>query len=315
MTLKTVMLCPLALSPYDSPMSLQRIESHLLFDTQARITHLNELRDELALSPIPQPAVISDVAERPTIGAEVEMTWVQAFRNMQGRWLNSEVRPRDHDIDSYTHREFALQYKRNNTRLAPILKSITPVIPRVGFDSYWEFSFRPVKDTRVSDAELTTLYEAGILFEDIPCATHMTIANIPSERDAAAILCLVEQAGGTTPKRLESARTSMKGSWARKGTGSMRLRAASELEGTHTSAYEFRTLVATSPEQMNRLMKLGQEMAYVSIHNTRKWKQIRAKVEDSLVAQGLPLKQWGPPKDTPEIWKKYGETLLTASQQ
>ncbi len=292
-------------------MTLRRIDSELLFDTPARLSHLNELRNELQLSPVP----ITHTPETtlPTLGIEIEMTWIQAFRDMQDRWLDSTDRPQDYSKKTDIYREFTKEYDRNDRQLRPILESIAPVIPRVGFDAYWEFSFRPVNDTVVANAELSTLYEAGILFEDIPYPTHMTIADIETERDASTILCLLEQAGGTTPERLEAALTSKKGSWARKGKGGQRHRYAWELEGEATSAYEFRTLITTSPEQMGRLLVLGQELAHTCLTHPTAWKNIQDTTERKLKSYDLPLKSWGSPRENPEIWRKYGKTLLVSS--
>lgn len=296
-----------------APMPLQKIESDALFDTRARLTHLNMLRSELELEPVLIPEQTTEVSLNPTIGIEIEMTWAQAFRNMQARWLHSVDRPTDHKKQSDTYKKFAKQYNQNDRLLKPILQTITPVIPRVGFDAYWEFSFRPVKDTLVADQELSMLYEASVLFDDITYPTHMTIAGIESERDASTILTLLEQAGGTTPERLEAAVTSKEGSWARKGRGGHRHRAQSELEGDDTTAYEFRTLITTSPEQMSRLLQLGQELAHTCLNHKSAWRNIQADTERRLEAHGLPLKVWESPRESPELWKKYGETLLTST--
>jgi|GEM_PF-1369226 len=291
-------------------MSLERLSPDQLFDTPTRLAHVNKLREDLQLPEYITSTPTQDTRQRPTAGIEIEMSWRQAFEDMHERWLYSSDSPRDYDMDSEEYREFYKGYKRNDHRLRPLLQTITPVIPRVGFDAYWEFSFRPTKDATVADAELSTLYDAGILFEDIPYPTHMTIANIPSDRDASAILCLLEQAGGTTPKRIDAARTAMKGSWAQKGLGGQRKRTADELEGKDTSAYEFRTLVTTSPEQMHKLFQLGQELAHTCLTHPLAWRHTRDTVEDSLRSQGLPLKLWDAPKEDAAPWQTYSEHFL-----
>jgi len=298
------------LSRYTNIMTLERLRDDSLFDTPARFTHLNKLRSQLGLSALSLP-VDSANSTAATAGIEIEMTWRQAFKDMHDPWLNSDIVPRyDLDINSTEYRAFHLDYTRNYTQLVPRLHSITPVIPRVGDDSFWEFSFRPTKDPAVANAELTTLYDADILFEDIPYPTHMTLAGIPSIRDAAAILCRLEQEGGTTPERLASPEHSKKGTWMQKGMGGIRKRYATELEGSDTVAYEFRTLVTTSPEQMDRVFRLGQALAYTCLHDPDEWKKERGAIEASLVAQGLPLRMWGHPNREPLVWKAYRETLI-----
>lgn len=291
-------------------MTLKRINQNEIFDTSLRMKQVNTLRETLRLPLLEIPSEdTADTIALPTIGLEVEMTWRQAMQDMHERWLNAPDSPNDHDPRSETYRTFDRAYDQNNDKLMPLLHSVTPVIPRVGSDAYWEFSFLPVKNTSVADAELSTLYDANILFEDIPYATHMTIAGIPSTRDAYAILCLLEQAGGTTKTRLDSARTTKKGTWTQKGAGGLRHRTAGELEGSDTTAYEFRTLVTTSPEQMQRLVTLGQEMAHLCLTHPTAWKQTRATVENSLKTRGLPLKSWAAPKYDPLTWQGYHELI------
>lgn len=292
-------------------MDSRPLKTDKLFDTPARFERLNEVRQHLALDPLVTPAAPDSIMNLPTAGIEIEMTWDQAFRDMQERWLHSPDRPMEYSPRTDTYKDFKQNYRRNNRRLQPILKSITPAIPRVGLDSYWEFSFDPTKDSAVANAELSTLYEAEILFDDITYPTHMTIAGIPTDRDAAAILCLLEQYGGTTPERIESAEKSKKGSWARKGQGGLLRRTPEELKGgLDTTAYEFRTLVTTSPEQMDRLFRFGQELAHLCLNKPDLWKQTRGRVEDKLRNSGLPVEFWQSPRENPDVWRKYGQLIL-----
>lgn len=290
-------------------MTLERLGDHELFETPTRFAHLNALRGHLGLTSLEAPAIPPEPST-PTAGIEIEMTWRQAFKDMHDPWLDSNIVPRyDLDINSAEYKAFHANYTRNYNTLIPRLHSLTPVIPRVGEDSFWEFSFRPTKDPAVANAELTTLYDAGILFEDIPYPTHLTLAGIPSIRDAAAILCRLEQAGGTTPERLASPEHSKKGTWMQKGMGGIRKRNTHELEGDDTVAYEFRTLVTTSPEQMDRVFRLGQELAHTCLHSPTAWKSERDKVEALLVANGLPLRMWGHPNREPLVWEAYRNTF------
>lgn len=291
-------------------MTIERLPDTRIFDAPTRLARVDRLRASLGLTTLSLMPSSEGSAELPSVGIEIEMTWRQAFQDMHTRWLNAPDSPRDYDMDSDIYREFAETYERNDARLLPILRSITPVVPRVGCDAYWEFSFYPTKDPVVTDAELSTLYDAGLLFKDIPYATHMTLANIPTDRDAATILCLLEQADGTTPQRIEAARTSHKGSWAQKGTGGFRKRHTYELKGNDTTAYEFRTLITTSPEQIGRLIRLGQELAHTCLYHPTAWQTMRSGVEASLKAHGLPLKPWSSPRHDPEIWRQYSEYFL-----
>lgn len=291
-------------------MTLRQLGEDVVFDSGVRFAHLNTLRRDLELEPFQSPDATHD-SSLPTAGLEIEMTWRQAFPDMHHRWLNAANSPHDLDRLSAEYRDFSRQYSQNDKRLKATLEKIRPVIPRVGFDSYWEFSFRPTTDHRVAEAELRTLYDAKVLFEDIPYPTHMTVAGAMSPRDAGAILCILEREGGTTPERLESVARSKKGSWARKGIGGMRERSAGELEGADQSAYEFRTLVTTSPEQMSRLFKLGQEMAHACLHDERAWLAERTRVEAWLKSAGLPITPWAHPnqEEHAEVWRAYAKLL------
>jgi hypothetical protein len=284
--------------------------SNEIFDPAKRLDKLQQLRVSLDLPELSIEPNKEDHATFPSIGIEIEMTWDQALEDLRERWLGSPDRPEHYPKHSPVYQEMSQLHRANDARLRPVLEMISRTIPRVGFDAYWEFSFQPTRHTTVLDAEVQTLYDANILVPDVAYATHMTIAGIPNARDAFAIACLLEQAGGSTPGRIERAIVSKKGAWAQKGTGGVLKRYANELVGDDTVAYEFRTLLCTSPEQMSALHRIGQDAAWMSIHDPARWKAIRADIEHELKAHNLPLEAWGTPKIQPEIWRTYSAQLL-----
>ena len=297
-----------------SNLELRPLTDKEIFTPSIRIERLNILRSHLGLSALSLNSVDNNFVfeqntQPPSVGIEIEMTWTQAFEDMQGRWLESTDRPRDYLKTSPTFKEFSRQYNRNDRNLRPTLEAISSIIPRVGFIPYWEFSFLPTKDTSVIDAEVSTLYEAGILFEDIPYATHMTIANIPTKRDAYAILCALEQSGGSSADRLLLPSSSTREAWSSKGTGGLLKRAPDELKGPDTKAYELRTLITTSPEQSKRVLRLGQDLAHLSLNQPKQWLLRRDKIEKSITKLGLPIADWQSPGENAEVWRKYS-TLI-----
>lgn len=297
-----------------------------VFDPEVRLERLSKLRANLGLSAT-HYSVEPVMSDLPSIGIEIETTWDQIMSDMHEEWLNSDTRPSQLHEHSLDYVQWAKRYNNNDRILKPLLQSITPVIPRVGFDAYWEFSFNPTKSITPLAAELAMLYESGIrrtrnrplttglLSEGIPYATHMTIAGITNDRDAFTILCNLEQAGGSSPERIEKAMSSKKGSWAQKGYGGLRRREAYELQGADTSAYEFRTLICTSAEQMTRLLHLGQKLAHTCLTNPTEWRDIQLKTEDTLRTNGLPLSAWGHPNQQPEIWNTYASILETSKKE
>lgn len=285
-----------------------------IFDSSLRIRRLNALRSQLHLSETSLSLLDEGSVHSPTIGIEIEMTWDQALTDLRERWLGSADRPKDYEKSSPTYQQFSKLYHKNHHRLLPQLNLVSKVIPRVGFDAYWEFSFLPTRDIRVATAELHTLYDAGILAEGIPYATHMTIASLPSMIDAQLIAYLLEQAGGSTQERIETAITSKKGSWAQKGQGGVRKRYAHELIGADTVAYEIRTLVCSSTEQTGSIIQLGQQLGRRAIINPEEWVATKQSVFERLKAQDLPLTEWGSPKTHSDLWRKYGKQLLASAQ-
>ena len=306
-------------------MELTAPKPEIVFDPEVRMARLNALRNSFGLPPATDQTLDPDAASKPSIGIEIEITWDQTFNSMRDRWLGAPVRPLQYSKQSPTRKEWAKQYNQNDRVLRPVLQAITPVIPRVGFDAYWEFSFDPTKDIAVTAAELELLYEPGIryknrppletglLHEGIPYATHMTIAGIDNDRDAFTILCALEQAGGSSPERIDAAITSDKGSWARKGSGGLLKRDPKELQGDDTAAYEFRTLICTSAQQMTDLLHLGQDLAYTCQTNPDEWRDIQRTVEARLKEANLPLTPWEKPRENVDVWRKYGREVLNAA--
>ncbi|MBQ69303.1 hypothetical protein CL689_04505 [Candidatus Saccharibacteria bacterium] len=285
-----------------------------VFNDSLRFDRLNGLRAALGLDDLAADSTNDDTfSQQPSIGIEIEMTWDQALEDLRPQWLGSDIRPSHYPKDSAEYKEFTRRYNKNDKRLRPILEAVSRVIPRVGFDAYWEFSFNPTKNRRVLEAELTTLYEAGILCEGIPYATHVTIADIYSERDAYAVLCALEQSGGSSARRIESPLTSVKGGWSQKGKGGLLQRMGSELAGSDITAFEFRTLTTTSPQQLSGVLELGQRLVSLQSQDKSAWLLERQRIEDSLIEQGLPLRPWDSPQRDAATWRKYGATLLARS--
>lgn len=276
-----------------------------VFDDVLRFDAINRLRQELSLCSLDTP----DVIESPlAIGIEIEMTWRQAFPNLAKKWPVDGPSPRDLDPNSETYRRFSEEYDANERILKPLLTQVQAVIPRIGADAYWEFSFLPTRNINVTIAELALLYEANILSDDMDYSLHMTVAGIDNDRDAFAFLCGLEQAGGTSADRIYEAAHSKKGAWSRKGTGGIMRRRSNELIGDDEVGYELRTLVCRTQEQINRILYKATDLTHL-LQDGDGWKIFRKNIETSLHKQGLELKAWGRPKEDPTPWLAYAKLL------
>ncbi len=275
------------------------------FDPIYRLQRLNSVRQSLHLDTLELvPSVLGT-----SVGIEIEMTWPQAFPDMS-KWDRPDQRPRQLDRESAEYQQFSLDFDRNERELLPKLKQIESVIPRVGRDAYWEFSFLPTKDASVLIAEVNTLFESNILRDDQMYATHLTLSGIDNNRDAYAALMLLELEGSTPTKRLTD-----KTGWARKGTGGMRKRGKYELVGDDEHAYEFRTLVTQNVDQVAQLLHTAQSITAMMHDEPDAWLIKRNELEKVLQHEGLPLKAWPSPNQDPGLWLKYAQLLDTLQSQ
>jgi len=291
---------------------LRPTEESAIFNVEKRFSQVSRLRQSLNLPRINAAEYLGtpeQFANNPTMGIEIEMSWTQVFPELAAQWEDQDVRPSQLDKDSREYKLFSKSYNKLDKNLKPILEEIENVIPRVGRDAYWEFSFLPSKHIGVTMAELQTLYDARILREGVPYATHMTVATIDNDRDAFAFLCGLELSGGSTPDRIKSAVTSSRGSWARKGKGGLMKRQPYELIGKDTEGYEFRTLVASSMQQMSSLLLTARDLATMYGQDPVAWKQYRSYIESFLKDNDLELMSWENIKFTQAPWLKYAELL------
>lgn len=278
-----------------------------IFNDNARFDAIARLRRELSLPDVQFPE--RNVSPL-TIGIEIEMTWRQAFPDIAQQWPS----PADLQTYSQEYEAFANAYDAKDKQLKPILERIKHVIPKVGYDAYWEFSFLPAHNISTTSAELGVLYDAGILRDDQEYSLHMTVAGIENDRDAYAFLCGLEQSGGTSSGRISEAVHSTKGAWARKGAGGILKRRPDELVGKDETGYEFRTLSAQSQSQLNATLNTAADLAHLLHDDYDTWKVYRSSIERSISDQGLQLTPWVRPKDNPLPWLGYTR-LLDAIQE
>jgi len=274
------------------------------FDSSYRLRRINNLR---RVWEMPDLVIdIDELAEGPAVGIEIEVTWPQAFPAMREQWHGSAIRPRDLDPESDEYRTFSKQYDENDRRIMPLLRQAENVIPRVGRDAYWEFSFLPTKHAELLLAEVQTLYQKGILEEGQSYATHLTLSGINKDSDAAALLLMLEKMGGTNLDRL----TKMTG-WSRKGMGGVHRRNPNELLGNDTCAYELRTLVATSLERLSDIVVVAQQLGMMIRDDPVAWGEIKASIRDEVERAGLPWKGWPSPDEDVELWQQYSAAFIT----
>ena len=270
------------------------------FDTAYRLRRINALRQLWSLEPI-EDFLVSTGS---TIGIEIEMTWPQAFPNMS-KWDRANIRPWELPRDSDEYEQFSADYDSNDTQMRPLLEQVQSIIPRIGRDAYWEFSFLPTKNSQILVHETSMLYEKSILRDDIPYAMHVTMSDIDNERDAYAMLMMLEMEGGATHERL----TSNIG-WARKGDGGLRKRTANELLGIDSCAYEFRTLVCLGVEHLQSILSLAQRLSIIRFESPKVWAELRSQLEEKLKQQGLPVSKWDSPTDNPGLWQQYADVFI-----
>ena len=290
--------------------SLKPTKQSEVFTVEKRFEQIHSLRERLGLVPLEIISYGSAIDTlSPTIGIEIEMSWMQAFPDMGAKWRDSLVRPSE--LHSYTpeYKAFTREYDQHDSKLRPVLEQVQKVIPRVGRDAYWEFSFLPSKNIGVSIAELQTLYDAQILHDGIHYATHMTVAEIDNDRDAFAFLCGLELSGGSSMDRIESAIHSTKGSWSRKGKGGILKRQPSELMGDDTDGYEFRTLTTTSLSQMTSLFLTARQLVLMMKNDKKEWERYRTHIESRIRDNDLLLKTWDKPTIDMSPWQKYAKLV------
>ncbi len=286
---------------------MQRYTDTYIFNDQARFEAIDTLRDSLQLPPA-KPEPIIDQAQSPlTIGIELEMTWRHAFAELATKWPTSGPTPRSFE-PSDIFNTFTKEYGSHDKKLRPTLERISEVIPRVGFDAYWEFSFLPSKNIQVTLSELAILYEKEILQNDEDYSMHMTVSGIDNDRDAFAFLCGLELNGGTTPERILQATKTTNGAWAYKGNGGILKREPKELRGDDKIAYEFRTLLGRSQRQIGSALFEAAKIGTI-LQDPSQWEAFRASIEATLRHQGLETKRWSHPKEDALPWLKYAQLL------
>lgn len=291
---------------------LRPTERANVFKPERRFEQITKLRKSLGLEPLDEYSFGQGVEvdrHATTIGIEIEMSWDQAFPQLGAEWQEKEQRPETLPRSSPAFKDFSRKYNKHDQKLRPLLREIEQVIPRVGVDAYWEFSFLPSKHIGVTLAELQTLYDAQILRDGVSYATHMTVAGIDNDRDAFAFLCGLEISGGSDDERILRAITSKKGSWARKGFSGLLKRRPEELMGTDTEGYEFRTLVASSMDQMTSLFLTARDLGEMYQQNPNEWKKYRAHIESILKEKGLDLSPWPAPRTNQVPWMTYANIL------
>jgi len=291
---------------------LRPTEKFSVFDVEKRFHQISLLRRRLGITDVNSHEYLGTAEQfisSPTIGIEIEMSWMQTFPDLAAEWVDSPIRPSQLDSTSPKYKQFSKTYDKLDKKLKPTLEAIQQVIPRVGRDAYWEFSFLPSKHIGVTIAEVETLYDAHILRNDVPYATHMTVASLDNDRDAFAFLCGLELSGGSTPERIRTAITSQKGSWARKGEGGLMKRQAHELIGEDSNGYEFRTLVATSAQQMTSLLLTAHQLATMYQEDPTSWRSYRTHIESHLQSSGLNLSAWQRPALDSQPWLKFADLL------
>jgi len=297
-------------------MELTSLSEELIYNRRYRMRKTQAMRQQLGLEPYQDASLHNDELDTPrtvSVGIEIEMTWQDVMPELARQWQDSDKRPRDFPSSSDEFKTFSADYNAQDIVLKPVLQHIIqPTIPRVGTDAYWEFSFLPTRDVEVTAAELSSLYEANILSEDHEYSLHLIVSDIPSNRDAFALMTFLELNGGTTPQRLMQAAHSKKGSWARKGIGGVRKRYGYELIGADT-AYELRTLSATSFETTIQLLRTAQLctelMNSPDDRDFRTWVDIRNRMERFLVENDLPLEAWKSPKTDIAVWQRYAALI------
>ena len=298
------MLAPF--SPIIDDTAMEHATKHgEVFDESTRFAAITRLRQELSL-----PAV--SIPERNisplTLGIEIEMTWRHVFPDIAAQWPS----PSELSTDSASYAGFSRAYDAHDRALKPTLEHIQTVIPRVGNDAYWEFSFLPAKNLAITGTEIDLLYDADILRDGNQYSLHMTVAGIDNTRDAYAFLCALEQSGGTTADRVIEPARSLRGTWARKGVGGLVKRSSYELMGEDQTGYELRTLCATSQEQLHSTLTTAADLAHLYHHDYETWKVYRGTIEYQLSEQGLELAPWDHPKRNEAPWLKYVDILESA---
>ena len=181
-----------------------------------------------------------------------------------------------------------------------------------GRDAYVEFALEPRRDSNDLLKTVSGLYGQDILREGEQYPLQFTIGNLPPRPSAYYLLLATEICGGTTGQRIREIN-----SWSRRGVGGLWTRHSAELQFGMTTGVEFRSLVLTGQERLNRAMEVANKGGCLVLRalsgeqsSQERWKSIRETMKTAVhqkgVATGMP---WWNPQAEPEHWESYAAAL------
>lgn len=296
-------------SMINGAMRAEQLSPEEVFDGVLRLRRNNQMRQQLGLEPNATELI---GARLPSVGIEIEMAWHQALPELAAKWPNPSDRVKD--STSAGHAEFLEDYARADRTMKEMLAITMPYIPSSP-DAYWEFAFMPSEDSDVIAAEVKTLYDAEILRLGTEYATHLTITGLKKYEDAHIILWELEHNGGSSAARIEQAIHDPVGSWSVKSRGGVRRRWPRGMVGKpEGKAYELRSLITTSPEQIAYVMRTAQLLVQEAVQEPGVWEERRQAVKAECLKLGLEWGPWQKPKNAPEFWGRYALAIAESTQ-
>lgn len=270
----------------------------------------------------------------PTIGCEVEVSVASRFpeltleylggRNEDGRF----ERP-FRQLDKEKQEELRARAEAEGDRLWGPLYSTSEAagIPQ-GDDGYWEFANNPVHNWRTLSKEVGLLMVANLIPEGEQNAMHVTLAGVDHDQNSARKLLAAVELATTTRRRILSGFSNLYtdgAAWAQKGMDGVLWRHEVTVDLVGEGGVEFRSLVAVSPEQVERVLFTTQMLGAVLVSAQTEgwsdssamtnelaglWPRLDSSMSNLMIERGLePDGGWGIPVSHPEPWIKWAECI------
>lgn len=254
----------------------------------------------------------------PTIGAEIEIPWSARFPQLAGIVFSEQQYSDMSDSEKVQFNQLCAEL---DEQYLPLYRTTQELgVPRDPFQKFWEFAHQPARWYETLAKEISLLMRSDLIPTHQPLSLHVTLGNIALASGSYYVQLLTELSYGCDGNRIRQAVGDMpiyQRRWARKAANGTKERKASELYGAD-QGFEMRTLVAQTPEQIERVLKTAQLLG-AALNGFRSkddkglknfWVQAVQVAKSIETRTGIKVNRpWFGPKYDPELWLSYAELL------